>query len=453
MSGADVAWEEARDGARKRPAAAAALDVADAPSEAAAAAAAAEASSPLPPSLGGNAGAGATGATGPAEATAGTGAEAGERAPPLKRSASSQSGESAPRVRGPSRPPSRLVVRDVVRFLKSDPQSQNVAVEQPREVACMSRTVDLEWLYGDRRAYGEFNASAAKAPIDLSVGFEDFQRTWRAPTPDSLIHVLRALKRGEAAVSRPRVVAWRGILTKLMTTPFFPRDTFQLVAWKHKGVVYLSNRETEDKRREDANMPLQLKRFMYFGYKLEEVLTREPGQAARAVDPRECFCRIFKTRIGSTSVLAAGEMDCRDSQRGADIELKVSRVIESDVNQLHFDKFKLIKYYCQSFLAGVPYIVVGFRDNWGVVQEFKTFETLKIPRIVRGREEELWDPHLCLQFLDYCLKWLQAWLPDGTTEDVNREPCFLISYDGAGVFHAQQCERTAEELMDESLCL
>ncbi len=317
----------------------------------------------------------------------------------------------------------------------------------------MSRTVDLEWLYGDRRAYGEFNASAAKAPIDLSVGFEEFQRTYRIPTPDSLIHVLRALKRSDAPVSRPRVVAWRGILTKLMTAPFTHRDAFQLVAWKHKGVVYLSNRETEDKRREDANMSVQMQRFMYFGYKLEEVLTREPGKPSRAVDPRECFCRIFKTRIGSTSVIAAGEMDCRDSKRGADIELKVSRVIESDRQQLNFDSFKLIKYYCQSFLAGVPMIVVGFRDDAGVVQEFKTFETLKIPRIVRGREEELWDPHLCLQFLDYCLKWLQAWLPDGTTEDVNCEPCFLIAYDGAGVFHAQPCERTAEERMEEALCL
>ena len=40
----------------------------------------------------------------------------------------------------------------------------------------------------------------------------------------------------------------------------------------------------------------------------------------------------------------------------------------------------------QSFLAGVPRIIVGFRDDAGVVKELRPLETMKIPRMVRGMQ-------------------------------------------------------------------
>lgn len=54
-------------------------------------------------------------------------------------------------------------------------------------------------------------------------------------------------------------------------------------------------------------------------------------------------------------------------------------------------RFKLLKWWVQSFLIGVPKIVCGFRDDSGIVQKLETFRTLDIPKQlqvsgVEGRE-------------------------------------------------------------------
>ena len=101
--------------------------------------------------------------------------------------------------------------------------------------------------------------------------------------------------------------------------------------------------------------------------------------------------------------------------------------------------------WLQSFLAGVPRIIVGFRDDAGVVKELRPLETMKIPRMVRAippyraasspryraacytplqcyvlhplipcthphqvrGKQDMWDPAACLNFGKAVLEWLQ----------------------------------------------
>jgi len=71
-----------------------------------------------------------------------------------------------------------------------------------------------------------------------------------------------------------------------------------------------------------------------------------------------------------------------------------------------FNRHKLLKFWAQSFLAGVPKVVVGFRDDNGFVRSLETFDTLFMPRLVRGKPG-MWDPIVCLRFLDEFLSWLR----------------------------------------------
>ena len=48
-------------------------------------------------------------------------------------------------------------------------------------------------------------------------------------------------------------------------------------------------------------------------------------------------------------------------------------------------RYKLLKFWVQSFLANVPTIVVGFRDDNGFLRSVQTLETLTVPRLVRGK--------------------------------------------------------------------
>ena len=53
----------------------------------------------------------------------------------------------------------------------------------------------------------------------------------------------------------------------------------------------------------------------------------------------------------------------------------------------HHCRFKLLKWWVQSFLIGVPKIVCGFRDDSGIVQKLETFRTLDIPKQLQVRKE------------------------------------------------------------------
>ena len=52
--------------------------------------------------------------------------------------------------------------------------------------------------------------------------------------------------------------------------------------------------------------------------------------------------------------------------------------IESDSHS-SAPRYKLMKFWAQSFLVGVPRIVCGFRDDEGLVKSLQTFKTTDIP--------------------------------------------------------------------------
>ncbi|KAG0040235.1 Dom-3 Z [Podila clonocystis] len=66
----------------------------------------------------------------------------------------------------------------------------------------------------------------------------------------------------------------------------------------------------------------------------------------------------------------------------------------------------LLKFWAQSFLPGIPTIIVGFRDDDGNVVHVQTFKTMEIPRLVRGKEGA-WDTTICINFLDSVLSFLK----------------------------------------------
>ena len=94
------------------------------------------------------------------------------------------------------------------------------------------------------------------------------------------------------------------------------------------------------------------------------------------------------------------------------IELKTSRIMDNARLFRNFANFKLIKYWAQSYLAGVPKVVCGLRDDNGIVQELETFYTLKIPDIAH-RNNATWSASVCMNF---CNEFL-GWMKDVVTED------------------------------------
>jgi hypothetical protein len=59
---------------------------------------------------------------------------------------------------------------------------------------------------------------------------------------------------------------------------------------------------------------------------------------------------------------------------------------------------KLMKYWIQSFLLGVPKIIVGFRTRDGILVDIKEIETHNIPQTVNSRPNPAWNADICVNF-------------------------------------------------------
>ncbi|OBZ71856.1 Decapping nuclease RAI1 [Grifola frondosa] len=146
------------------------------------------------------------------------------------------------------------------------------------------------------------------------------------------------------------------------------------------------------------------------------------GASARMggdVDTNVQWCTVIKTKLGDTRMVIGGEVDCvRDKFTGQTdnlVELKTSMSIRGPQDEARFEK-KLLKFYFQSFLLGVPEIVVGFRTPAGQITTIQSFKTIEMPRLVRGKPGA-WDPQICLGWGHQFLAFLKSLIrPDGGDE-------------------------------------
>lgn len=225
-------------------------------------------------------------------------------------------------------------------------------------------------------------------------------------------------------------VCFRGLCTTIMCTPYEKREGWQLFAVKHHGTIYLREMPTEAKLKSEANKSEHQTRMCSWGFKFEQYMVddlrkeREDGfnehRKLPPVNENEEFCCLFRTRLGSHSVVYGAEMDgfrLRNpsegpinlddidlNQDGHFVELKTSRIIDSPRLEASFARHKIIKWWCQCFLVGIPVVVCGFRNDHGVVSRMTDYPTVKLPSI----GSNFWMPNVCMNFLDSFLTFVKG---------------------------------------------
>ncbi|KAI4112902.1 MAG: hypothetical protein LQ345_006018 [Seirophora villosa] len=100
----------------------------------------------------------------------------------------------------------------------------------------------------------------------------------------------------------------------------------------------------------------------------------------------------------------------RSLQDGPKVELKTAATPLSDRDILRYER-KLLKFWIQSFLLGVPKIIVGFRSKDGILQSLEELETAKIPTLVKLKGKGSWDGNVCINFTAKFLECMCLWIP------------------------------------------
>ncbi|KAL8869619.1 MAG: hypothetical protein Q9174_004138 [Haloplaca sp. 1 TL-2023] len=285
-----------------------------------------------------------------------------------------------------------------------------------------------------------------ESSADLSRGFDTFQQLDDTADDhlDSLLKTIVDLERRTGERCQADVITWRGMLTKIMATPFDIFNGFAMNASKFQvgkscpsGTIFieedhvhkLESKEHQHQQLSYAGAPSQ-DLMSFWGYKFETLsLLPAPwdetsrdfieSRESHVVNNHSQYCSVVKTSIGKSKLVLGGEVDAVwDSKPSVTstetinwVELKTAATPHSDRDILKYER-KLLKFWIQSFLLGVPKIIVGFRSKDGVLESLEELQTESLPRMVKQKGKGTWDGNVCINFTAGFLDWLKHTIPD-----------------------------------------
>ncbi|UKZ93925.1 decapping endonuclease targeting mRNA [Trichoderma asperellum] len=324
---------------------------------------------------------------------------------------------------------SNFSIEPVMRFV-----GDSQPVKRPKEFACFSYDENHEYRPDDSSIKYYYPPQLG---ADLSLGFDTFVKhdDSKAEHLDSLLKAIVSHEQETGSKIDANIVTWRGMMTKILAAPFERFDGFEMNATLYQGTIFIEenhehkmlSRQNEDRGKPRRGPPLDVMQF--WGYKFETLSTLPSTWAetsrdfiesreSQVVNNKEQYCSIVRTGIGKAILCLGGEVDAiwdsKPQEKGSPInwvELKTTAEIRhgGDIENFHR---KLMKYWIQSFLLGVPKIIVGFRTRDGILVDIKEIETHNIPQTVNARPNPAWNADICVNFAAAFLEWLMQTVND-----------------------------------------
>ncbi|XP_052156326.1 NAD-capped RNA hydrolase DXO1 [Oryza glaberrima] len=275
-----------------------------------------------------------------------------------------------------------------------------VAFQEPSEIACYSR-IEGGDVYFDDRSLRLFKRNICDyVGENLNKGFESFIEK-RDLGSEGFGDLLACIRNSTVPLQNIHFVTYRNNLNKILATAYL-REPWKMGVHKRNGVVYLDVHKLPERPQSEVE-----RRRCYWGYSFENLATENSiDEDGRGIDANVEFCAVIKTKLGAHRIIMGAEMDCCDATddgRRFYVELKTSRELEYHTVE-KFEKEKLLRFWIQSFIAGVPYVVVGFRNDAGVLIRTERLRTKEITQKVKAKN--YWQGGVCLAFADEVLCWL-----------------------------------------------
>ncbi|KAL0574768.1 decapping endonuclease targeting mRNA [Marasmius crinis-equi] len=209
--------------------------------------------------------------------------------------------------------------------------------------------------WNGNREEREQEGQIGNAGVDLNYGYERWiRRPEERGRLDSLLKAVDkvcfregsdGIQEGKMRLRDISIVAWRGVMTKILTAPYEDRDGWSLNCMVVDGTLYLEEHHNEEKLREKNDIPEKQRRNMYYGYAFESFCTTDsPAQSSPSgsahdsqssengpsnananssstqerdhplwggdVNTNVQWCSVVKTKLGDLRILIGGEVDC-----------------------------------------------------------------------------------------------------------------------------------------------
>ncbi|KFM59958.1 Protein Dom3Z, partial [Stegodyphus mimosarum] len=191
----------------------------------------------------------------------------------------------------------------------------------------------------------------------------------------------------------------RGTLVLVMCTPYAKgsyHSQWEICATKFNGTIYFSAIDTDIDKAEQTNASLKYLLCQSWGYKFEQYMTTDTIDGNPDIwsttHQLEEYCVMLENILNSHSLLYKAEIDAvvphRFPRPGSGdttcyTELKTSRSLTTIAQDYNFRRYKLVAWWAQSLLAGIPEIICGMRNDNGIVHSLKIFRVNSIPNEVK----------------------------------------------------------------------
>jgi len=274
-------------------------------------------------------------------------------------------------------------------------------------------------------AKGVLDMDRGKVRLDLNKGVRRSVKPIPSKGDERLDHLLRGVMlnrdkfavEGELTSLHTDIVCFRGLLTTLLCTPYERREGWEVHVARWRGTMYIMQVETAQKKKSRMEETERQRTMSSWGYKFEQYMSSpNPGQEPDTdipVNENEEFCCLFRTRVGGVSMVYGAEMDAYQAttkQEKKDnikpdkfVEMKTSREMDTERQERNFRRYKLLKWWGQSFLVGTNQILCGWRDDHGVVDRLEVFKVKDIPKSAVE-----WKANTCANFLSSFLSMLMT---------------------------------------------
>ncbi|XP_045212578.2 decapping and exoribonuclease protein-like [Mercenaria mercenaria] len=245
---------------------------------------------------------------------------------------------------------------------------------------------------------------------------------------------------GEPRTLNTNFVCRRGLLAKVMCTPYEEREDWIIAVVLHNGTYYLNEIETEQKKQDKAKMAEQKKQnearmteqkkqdearitddeMCCWGSKFEQYLKSDSKDGVPDPDAQynncEAFYTVVRTQLNNHSLVFSGEVDAlnTDKEKGSYyVQFKTNREFVHQGHVKTFKRFKVRNWWTQNYIIGVQEIVCGFRDDKGIVHRLEFYKTKDLPNLAKDLYNP-WKPNVCFNFLDQFLSFIKSAI---TTDD------------------------------------
>ncbi|XP_054713116.1 decapping and exoribonuclease protein-like isoform X2 [Uloborus diversus] len=294
---------------------------------------------------------------------------------------------------------------------------------KPREIGFFSIDSSRQLLENkSQMKYLVFPLKMRDLEIDLNVNCKlDVFHYYN--TIEKMYQTLKWLSRNQKKLQtlskKTDFVTVRGALVKIMCTPYLKgciRPQWEICATRYEGVIYFCAIDSDEDIEENKNATPKQLMFQSWGYKFEQYMTTsEIGSkpdVSSTTHQLEEFCIMLENIFNEHTLIYKAEVDAVIPYRypgpgsgdtSCYTELKTSRTRTRISAEMYFYRNKLLNWWTQSYLAGIPEVICGMRDDLGIVNSLEVIRISNMPNLAQG----FWSPDVCLHFCDYFLNYLK----------------------------------------------